>query len=49
MYKKNDHYARKAKKENYVARSVYKLKEIDEKYKVIHSGDQVLDLGAISR
>ncbi|MBK7389589.1 MAG: RlmE family RNA methyltransferase [Bacteroidia bacterium] len=46
MYKKNDHYARKAKKENYVARSVYKLKEIDEKYKVLHSGDQVLDLGA---
>jgi 23S rRNA (uridine2552-2'-O)-methyltransferase len=46
MYKKNDHYARKAKKENFVARSVYKLMEIDQKYRVIKRGDQVLDLGA---
>jgi 23S rRNA (uridine2552-2'-O)-methyltransferase len=45
-YKKNDHYAQKAKKEQYVARSVYKLMEIDQKYRVLHPGDQVLDLGA---
>lgn len=45
-YKPNDHYAKKAKKENYVARSVYKLQEIDKKYRIFHSGDQVLDLGA---
>jgi 23S rRNA (uridine2552-2'-O)-methyltransferase len=44
-YKTNDHYARKAKKENYAARSVYKLQEIDDKYKIIRKGDQVLDLG----
>lgn len=45
-YKPNDHFARKAKKEQYVARSVYKLQEIDKRYRVIHPGDQVLDLGA---
>jgi 23S rRNA (uridine2552-2'-O)-methyltransferase len=45
-YKTNDHFARKAKKENYVARSVYKLMEIDQKYRVLHAGDHVLDLGA---
>ncbi|MCL2805960.1 MAG: RlmE family RNA methyltransferase [Treponema sp.] len=31
-YKKPDHWQQKARKENYPARSVYKLKEIDEKY-----------------
>lgn len=45
-YQPNDHYARKAKKENFAARSIYKLEEIDQKYKVIHKGDLVLDLGA---
>jgi 23S rRNA (uridine2552-2'-O)-methyltransferase len=45
-YKPNDHYARKAKQENFAARSVYKLEEIDQRFKVIHSGDYVLDLGA---
>jgi len=34
-----------AKKEGYPARSVYKLKEIDEKYKIIKKGTLVLDLG----
>lgn len=34
-----------AKKEGYPARSVYKLKEIDEKYKIIKKGNFVLDLG----
>jgi 23S rRNA (uridine2552-2'-O)-methyltransferase len=45
-YKPNDHFARKAKKENFVARSVYKLMEIDQKFRVIRSGDIILDLGA---
>ncbi len=45
-YKPNDHYAKKAKKEQYVARSVYKLMEIDKKYRVLRSGDHVVDLGA---
>jgi len=45
-YKPNDHYARKAKEENFVARSVYKLEEIDSKFRIIKSDDYVLDLGA---
>ncbi len=48
MYRKNlknEFYTRKAKKEGYPARSVYKLKELDEKYRLIKEGDFVLDLG----
>ncbi|MFP4668209.1 MAG: RlmE family RNA methyltransferase [Desulfosalsimonas sp.] len=40
-----DYYAKKAKKEHFPARSVYKLSEIQKKYKVIKPGDTVLDLG----
>lgn len=40
-----DHYTRRAKKENYPARSVYKLQEIQKKQPVIRPGDRVLDLG----
>jgi 23S rRNA (uridine2552-2'-O)-methyltransferase len=40
-----DHYTRKARKENFPARSVYKLQEIQEKYRLIQKGDRVLDLG----
>jgi 23S rRNA (uridine2552-2'-O)-methyltransferase len=35
----------RARKEGYPARSIYKLKEIDEKYKIIEKGYFVLDLG----
>ena len=35
----------KAKKENYPARSVYKLKEIQKKFKILKKGDSVIDLG----
>ena len=40
-----DHYSRKAQKENYAARSVYKLQEIQKKFGLIRKGDRVLDLG----
>ena len=40
-----DHYTRRAKKEHFPARSVYKLKEIQQKYQVIKKGHKVLDLG----
>jgi len=43
--KVNDFYSRKAKKEKYPARSIYKLEEVQRKYKFIHRGDSVLDLG----
>lgn len=41
-----DYYFHKAKSASYPARSVYKLKEADEKYRFLHQGDSVLDLGA---
>ncbi len=41
----DDHYTRLAKKENYPARSVYKLKEIQHKTAIIKKGYKILDLG----
>jgi len=41
-----DHYFNKAKQENYPARSVYKLKEIEKQSRLLLSGAAVLDLGA---
>ena len=49
MYRKDnktEYYTRRANKEGYPARSVYKLKDIDEKYHLFKKGDRVLDLGA---
>ena len=40
-----NHYSRQAKKERFPARSVFKLKEIQRKYKLIAPGNRVLDLG----
>jgi len=48
MYRKNlknEFYTEKAREEGYPARSVYKLKEMDEKFRLIKKGDKVLDLG----
>jgi len=48
-YSKSDHWSQKAQKEGYPARSVYKLKEIDEKFGLLKSTRppfRVLDLGA---
>lgn len=45
-YKKPDFWSKKAFSEGYPARSVYKLKEIDEKFKLIKTNTRVLDLGA---
>jgi len=41
-----DKWAKKAKEKGYPARSVFKLMEIQEKYKIIQKGDIILDLGA---
>lgn len=41
-----DHYFLKAKRENYPARSIYKLKEINKRFHVFTPGMKVLDLGA---
>jgi len=40
-----DHYTRRARDEKWLARSVYKLQEIDEKFRLIHTGDRLFDLG----
>jgi 23S rRNA (uridine2552-2'-O)-methyltransferase len=45
-YKVKDHYFLKAKQENFKARSVYKLQEIHERWKLIKPGSHILDLGA---
>lgn len=45
MRKINDYYSRKAKKDKYPARSIYKLEEVQKKYKFLRRGDSVLDLG----
>ena len=42
----NDEYVKKAQKEGYRSRAVYKLLEIIDKNQIIIKGDRVLDLGA---
>lgn len=42
----NDPYVRQAKAEGYASRAAYKLKEIDDRYKLLAKGDRVIDLGA---
>ncbi len=44
-YSQRDFYTQKAKEQGYPARSVYKLQEIDEKFKLLQKGFFVLDLG----
>ncbi len=44
-FKVQDHYFKKAKKDEFVARSVYKLEEIDQRFKIINIGDNIVDLG----
>ena len=41
-----DHYFHRAKKESFLARAVYKLDEIQNRYKILRPGMRVLDLGA---
>lgn len=45
-YEKPDFWSQKAFREGYPARSVYKLQEIDEKFKILKKNSTVLDLGA---
>lgn len=44
-YDRHDAYYRKAKREGFVARSVYKLEEIDEQLGLFKGARRVLDLG----
>ena len=42
----NDEYVKKAQREGYRSRAVYKLKEVDDKKKLLYPGMSVIDLGA---
>lgn len=42
---RHDRYYRRARKESYAARSVYKLQEIDRRFSLFKKGNRVLDLG----
>lgn len=44
-YDRHDSFYRKAKEEGFLARSVYKLEEIDRDFSLIRRADWVLDLG----
>ncbi len=45
-YTPNDKWSQKAAKEGYRARSVYKLQQLDEKFRLLKPGMTVVDLGA---
>ena len=40
-----DHFSKKAKAKGYAARSVFKLEEINQRFKVFKRGDYIIDLG----
>lgn len=42
---RHDAFYKRAKRERYAARSVYKLEEIDERFRLFQAGQRVLDLG----
>jgi 23S rRNA (uridine2552-2'-O)-methyltransferase len=44
--KVQDYYFKKAKKDKYPARSIYKLEEAQKKHRLLRRGESVLDLGA---
>jgi 23S rRNA (uridine2552-2'-O)-methyltransferase len=43
--REQDHYGRRAKAEGHAARSIYKLEEIDGRWRLLRQGMTVLDLG----
>ena len=45
QYEQRDKYYKKAKKDGFVARSVYKLEELDARHQLLHPGARVVDFG----
>jgi 23S rRNA (uridine2552-2'-O)-methyltransferase len=43
---KRDYYRRRAKEEGYRSRAAFKLKELNNKYHLMHRGSKVVDIGA---
>ena len=46
MRRAEDHYSRRARQQGFPARSVFKLQEMQERFRLIRPGYRVLDLGA---
>jgi 23S rRNA (uridine2552-2'-O)-methyltransferase len=46
MTRPQDHFGRRASKEGYPARSVFKLQDMDRRVRLFRAGQKVLDLGA---
>jgi len=44
--KKREHFYKEAKRVGYRARSAFKLKQIQNKFKILRKSDTVIDLGA---
>lgn len=44
-YNPRDFYFKKAKERHFAARSVFKLEEIDQRFKIFKTGQKILDLG----
>jgi 23S rRNA (uridine2552-2'-O)-methyltransferase len=45
MYRRKDAYYNRAKAEGYRSRAAYKLLELQRRYRIVHPGDHVIDLG----
>ncbi len=46
MAREQDHYTKRALREGYPARSVYKLEEMNDRFAIVRKGARVLDIGA---
>jgi 23S rRNA (uridine2552-2'-O)-methyltransferase len=46
MRRREDHFSRQARRQGFPARSVFKLEEIQDRYRLIRPGAWILDLGA---
>ncbi len=44
-YQRPDHFTRKAKSQGYAARSVFKLEELDQRFRLTRRGGRAIDLG----
>jgi 23S rRNA (uridine2552-2'-O)-methyltransferase len=46
MRRQEDHFSRRARQKGFAARSVFKLQEMQERFRLIRPGARILDLGA---
>ena len=46
MFERKDRFYKQAKKEGHASRAIYKLLEIQKKYRIVRSGNRILELGA---